>query len=1001
MRIQQKILFFSTGLFLLLTFSSKAQQQYYFDHGETMLRNGLELMQNEQFGAAKIIFEQLMGEIPDKSSLQYSNASYYAIVCAVELNEKNAADLVRQFASEHRSSSWMPRVWFLEGRVNFEQKRYNEALLSFNKVDYQQLSANEQIELDYKSAFCLLRQNKADEALQRFAKIKDTKSPYQSAANYYYAHIQYVNGNNEQALTHFQRIRNEVQYRKTVPIYELHIQHRTGNFAAVTQHGEEVLQLSDNRRRPEITRMIADAWYKQGDYIKALSYYAVFENQNRRQLSRQDQYQIGIARFKTGNFREAISNFQAVAETADELGQSASYHLAHCYLKTDQKLFARNAFMQAHKNNHDKQITEDALFNYARLSLETGADPFNEAIGLLERFLETNAANPRAAEARQLIVQLYLKSKDYDAALASLERNRSRNPELQAIYDQLSFNLAVEMFNQSNFTKAAEYFSRIQTSSQGALRAKAIFWLAETRYQQKNYVDAQRLYRQFLGLREAAQTDLVPQASYNLGYAHFQLKQYPQALAAFRQYIAKPSSKEPRMLHDAWLRIGDAHFIGREYDKAIEAYTRVIDARHADADYALLQKGLAQGALSRHNLKINTLDQLIKNHPRSTYYDQALYEMAATSIITNDYRSAIAYFDKLVKERPRSPFAREAMLKTGLIYFNNNQNQQAITQLKKVAETYPGTPDAREALNTLRVIYMEMNNLDEYFAFTRKAGFGEVSISEQDSLSFAMAENFYTEGKNNEALQALNAYLKNNPKGAYTITALYYKMMLELRSNQLDEALKSADKLLEIKNNPYYEQALLAAARIHYDRQNYTRAYSLYSELYTLSTTPSEKTEALEGRMKSSFFTGKHEEAIESSRLLRNSDNIKNEQLMQAHYIAGKSYFELRRLSEAREELIRTHRMNSGALGAEAYYLIARISFENNQLNDAENQIFDLAEKYANHDFWVAKSFILLADIYVKQNNIFQARETLKSIVDNYKGEDLRQEAARKLNMLK
>lgn len=1001
MKRKNNFLFISALLMWIISGSIIAQQQYYFDHKESMLRNGLELMQNDQFGAAKSIFEQLMSEIPDKSSLQYSNAAYFAIVCAVELNDKNAADLVRQFASEHRSSSWMPRVWFLEGRVHFEQKRFNEALAAFNKVDYQQLSAFEQTELDYKSAFCLHRQNKANEALERFARIKDIKSPYQSAAIYYYAHIQYVNGNNQEALESFRRIKNEVQYRRTVPIYELHIQHRTGNFAAVTAQGEEVLQLSDNRRRPEITRMIADAWYKQGDFIKSLSYYAVFENQNRRQLSREDQYQIGIARYKTQNFRDAIPNFQAVAETADELGQSASYHLAHCYLKTDQKLFARNAFMQAHKNNRDKLIAEDALFNYARLSLETGADPYNEAVTMLESFLETQPNSPRAAEARQLVVQLYLKTKDYDAALASLERNRNRNPELQKIYDQLSFNLAVDMFNQGNFVKAAEHFGRLQSARQDDLKAKSVFWLAETRYQQKNYVDAQRLYRQFMGMREAAQTDLIPQAAYNLGYAHFQLKQYAQAIAAFRQYVAKPSSKEPRMLHDAWLRIGDGHFISREYEKAIDAYNRVIDARQPEADYALLQKGLAQGAMARHNLKISSLDQLIKSYPRSTYYDQALYEMAATSIITNDYRSAIAYFDKLVKERPRSPFAREAMLKTGLIYFNNNQNQQAIEQLKKVAETYPGTPDAREALNTLRVIYMEMNNLEEYFAFTRKSGFGEASVTEQDSLSFAMAENFYTEGKHTEALQALNAYLKNNPNGAYKLTANYYKLMLDLRNKQLDEALKSADFLLAIPKNPYYEQALLAAARIHYDRQNYPKAYSLYTELYNLSSSPNEKIEALEGRMKSSFFTGKYDEAIESSRLLRNADNLNNDKLIQAHYIAGKSYFELRRFSEAREDLMKTHRLNSGVLGAEAYYFIARISFENNQLNDAENQIFDLADKYASHDYWVAKSFILLADIYVKQNNIFQARETLKSIVDNYKGEDLRQEAARKLNMLK
>jgi thioredoxin-like negative regulator of GroEL len=48
----------------------------------------------------------------------------------------------------------------------------------------------------------------------------------------------------------------------------------------------------------------------------------------------------------------------------------------------------------------------------------------------------------------------------------------------------------------------------------------------------------------------------------------------------------------------------------------------------------------------------------------------------------------------------------------------------------------------------------------------------------------------------------------------------------------------------------------------------------------------------------------------------------------------------------------------------------------------------------------VAKSFILLADVYLATGNEFQARQTLQSIIDNYEGEDLRQLARQKLEIL-
>jgi TolA-binding protein len=49
----------------------------------------------------------------------------------------------------------------------------------------------------------------------------------------------------------------------------------------------------------------------------------------------------------------------------------------------------------------------------------------------------------------------------------------------------------------------------------------------------------------------------------------------------------------------------------------------------------------------------------------------------------------------------------------------------------------------------------------------------------------------------------------------------------------------------------------------------------------------------------------------------------------------------------------------------------------------------------------VAKGFILLADIYMERGNTFQAEQTLQSIIDNYDGEDLKQEARQKLDKIK
>ena len=76
--------------------------------------------------------------------------------------------------------------------------------------------------------------------------------------------------------------------------------------------------------------------------------------------------------------------------------------------------------------------------------------------------------------------------------------------------------------------------------------------------------------------------------------------------------------------------------------------------------------------------------------------------------------------------------------------------------------------------------------------------------------------------------------------------------------------------------------------------------------------------------------------------------------------------------------------------------------FTNNKLKEAETEVNDFIEKNSPHQYWLAKSFLLLAHVYEKQNDLFQATNTLKSIIENYenKGDGILEEASRYLKTL-
>jgi TolA-binding protein len=80
--------------------------------------------------------------------------------------------------------------------------------------------------------------------------------------------------------------------------------------------------------------------------------------------------------------------------------------------------------------------------------------------------------------------------------------------------------------------------------------------------------------------------------------------------------------------------------------------------------------------------------------------------------------------------------------------------------------------------------------------------------------------------------------------------------------------------------------------------------------------------------------------------------------------------------------------------------MLAQLEFENAKYDVCEKSIFALSENYASYDYWVAKGFLLLSDVYVKKGNTFQAKQTLQSIIDNYEGKDLVAIAREKLALI-
>ncbi len=184
---------------------------------------------------------------------------------------------------------------------------------------------------------------------------------------------------------------------------------------------------------------------------------------------------------------------------------------------------------------------------------------------------------------------------------------------------------------------------------------------------------------------------------------------------------------------------------------------------------------------------------------------------------------------------------------------------------------------------------------------------------------------------------------------------------------------------------------------MHFDRKEFNKAVTYFEELEEVASYPENKAYARSGLMRCALKLGNLQEAIDAGNDLLTSESITAELRNEVHITLARAWFELGKEDEALEEYKKVKERVQNEWAAEAHYRIALIRFNKGLTDESEESIFELADKYGSFDYWVAKGFILLADIYTKKENYFQARQTLQSIIDNYTGPELGEVARRKL----
>ena len=954
-----------------------------------LYKEGRNLFLQKNYAAATPPLKAFIRQEPNASLRE--EAEYMLVCSAYELKDKNSITLLRNYLEQYPDTPYANRIYALLAAGYFYEEKYDEALALFNSAQLDLLGNEERDDMTYLLATCYLKTGNVKEAAIWFETLKASSKKYDNDCAYYISYIRYTQKRYDEALKGFLPLQDNPKYKALVPYYIAEIYAIRKNYDKAEIVAQNYLSAyPQNEHAAEMYRILGDASYHFRKYHEAIN---AFESYLERDASprRDALYMLGLSYFQTGVYSKAAETLGEVTGTNDALTQNAYLHMGLSYLQLAEKNKARMAFEQAAASNADMKIKEQAAYNYALCIHETSYSAFGESVTVFEKFLNEFPNSQYTEMVSNYLVEVYLNTRSYEAALKSIERIAHPGTRIMEAKQKILFQLGTQAFANASFEQAIGYFNQSVAIGQynRQTKADALYWRGESYYRLNRMAEAARNFREYLQLTEQTNNEMYALANYNLGYTAFHQKNYTQARNWFLKYIQLEKGENRTALADAYNRIGDCFLNERNFDEAKHYYAQAESMNASSGDYSFYQLALVSGLQKDYSGKITLLNRLAGKYPTSPYVINALYEKGRSYVLMNNNNQAIASFKELLSRYPESPISRKAAAEIGLLYYQDGNYDQAIDAYKLVINKYPGSDEARLAMLDLKSLYVDMNRIDEFAALAASMpGNIRFDASEQDSLTYIAAEKIYGRGRIEEAKSSFNKYLQTFPEGSFSLNAHYYLCLIGKEQKNYDMILLHSGKLLEYPDNPFSEEALIMRAEVQFNLQQFADALASYKMLKEKATTADRRLLAETGMLRCAHLIKDDAETIHAATALLAEAKLTPELANEALYYRAKSYMNQKADKKALADLQTLAKDTRNLYGAEAKYLVAQQYYTAGEYAAAEKELLDYIERSTPHAYWLARSFVLLSDVYMAMDKKLDARQYLLSLQQNYHAND-------------
>ncbi|MDD5691898.1 MAG: tetratricopeptide repeat protein [Candidatus Omnitrophica bacterium] len=538
--------------------------------------------------------------------------------------------------------------------------------------------------------------------------------------------------------------------------------------------------------------------------------------------------------FYLEDLEEARGNYLKSVKTAndDKLGALAHLGLAWSDLKLKRYGEAEEAFKNIKQSDLDKKSVDIMLLGQALLMFQTnrvyeskkiydqlinaGSDPLISAQAYLGK-----------GDALYNLAEYAAAAKVYKEGLDKIDK---KNVPAELV-NKLRYNLGLAYIKQGELGPAKEEIEKsTENSGDQEVRVEALSRIGDAYQDTGELTRAIEIYSKIL--KDHPDSSHGDYIQYQLAAARLKNEDYDAAIRSFK-LMAKDYSQSG-LLDDALYSLGLAYFKKGDYLSGVEAFTRFQkEFRDSElAGQALYMLGLSFLNLGKISEALSVFGDILRLNLEDTdLLQKAEYGIADCYYKLGREKEALERFKILRSRYPDSKLTSQVLWWLGQYYYQHDDPKLAARYFSSLAGDFPESALAGDAFYALGLIFSDegdLNSASDNFKMALTLGNG---LLRSRALA-ELGDVYYREGKFEDAKSAYSKSLEET--GAKESAGIHFGLAEALEGcSESDEAigeyLKAAS--LYTENGALFSHALLRAAKLYEDKEDFNEALKLYKRI--------------------------------------------------------------------------------------------------------------------------------------------------------------------------